>query len=547
LMTPDDKTSACESELDEGVKSAKSLIQTFLQAIKSYRIYESEHPILPKFLERLRNDFEHYFKESDCFSLQVGERRLFYRGKPVYESQDVKESLSFLFFKDGVREIRFYKGLDIGEIGDFLAVIRRSDSVNRFEDDLVTLLWEKDFSHIHFTTADEYLELSLSGIPPREGALQAAGDFSEAAEGEGSWEKDGGSIRLEQVLHPSPGQSLVQACQLTPGEAEEISREAQKEQRSGLLIGDLIEILLHLGEDMDAYENMISYFERVIHSLLEQKKIEKVVVIFRQLHDTLESIALKDKQIFAIRRILETASGSKSIDLLRKSASGDEGLQADILLAYLSYVTNQAADPLCRSLVDSPSAMWTNAVSETITRLSRPDFEPLTRFLSSPEPALVLQVLAILTRIAEPAVVKYLAPLVGNRDIKVREQVLQMVGQFGAAGRDLVLRFLADPVPEIRAKASLALARIGHEWAVKPLLEVVLSDSFWKRPYDEKASFLRALGETGAKEVIPVLHTIAKKPRWFQRSKWKEMRPCAIHSLKLLEGGARVSRAEVKH
>ena len=65
---------------------------------------------------------------------------------------------------------------------------------------------------------------------------------------------------LQQVINPAPGQSLVQACQLTFEESEVIRRDARQEEQSDyiyVLIDNLIEILLHLGEDVDAYENMI--------------------------------------------------------------------------------------------------------------------------------------------------------------------------------------------------------------------------------------------------------------------------------------------------
>ena len=104
-----------KKELEEEVKSTRSLINTFLQTLKAYRLYESNHPILSKFLDRMRNDFAQYFDEFDSFSLQVREHRLFHRGEVVYESQDVKDSLAFAFYKDGIREIRFYKGLEDGE------------------------------------------------------------------------------------------------------------------------------------------------------------------------------------------------------------------------------------------------------------------------------------------------------------------------------------------------------------------------------------------------------------------------------------------------
>jgi hypothetical protein len=42
------------------------------------------------------------------------------------------------------------------------------------------------------------------------------------------------------------------------------------------------------------------------------------------------------------------------------------------------------------------------------------------------------------------------------------------------------------------------------------------------------------LGETGSKEAIPVLKKIANKRRWFQKTKWNEMRQCATNTLKML-------------
>ena len=197
----------------------------------------------------------------------------------------MKESLAFVFFKDGIRELQFSKGLEFKEIVDFLNIVRKSDFLNRMEDDLVTLLWEKDFSHITFTTVDEFLEGSGIFVPATEE------DLIKRSEYRGSWEEwlqekaDEEQAEsshapvpegLEQVINPAPGQSLVQACQLTPDEREAIQREVQQEQQPEyiyVLIDNLIEILLHLGEDTDAYENMISYFDRVIEYLLEQKEV----------------------------------------------------------------------------------------------------------------------------------------------------------------------------------------------------------------------------------------------------------------------------------
>ena len=535
-----------EKAVEEKVKSTKALIQTFLQTLKAFRLYEANHPILAKFLERLRKDFDQYFDEFDSFSLQIGEHRLFYRGNVVYENQDMKESLAFVFCKDGIRELQFSKGLEFKEMIDFLNIVRKSDFLNRMEDDLVTLLWEKDFSHITYTTVDEFLEGSGIFVPATEEDLIKGSEFK------GSWEEwpqekaNEGQVEsshvpmaggLEQAINPAPGQSLVQACQLTPEETEAIHREAQQEQRPEyiyVLIDNLIEILLHLGEDAEAYENMISYFDRVIEYLLEKKEVGEAVALLNSLNDTMDSMVLKDKQIFAIRRILEKSSSPHYIELLGKAMKGNGEVKLEPILQYLRSLTKQAIQPLCLLLGEVDSGKWRKAICDQLIELSQEEIQPLSKFLSDQNPFLVCHILYILGKIGHPSTIKYLGNLVTHKDLKVREETLQILAKYGEKGKDLIQKYLRDPVPGIRARAALLLARNVKGEAVKLITEIILSEDFFRRDYEEKASFFRALGETGSKEVIPVLKKIAKERRWFQKTKWDEMRQCANNTLKMM-------------
>jgi len=534
-----------EKEIEEKVKSTKQLIQTFLQTLKAFRLYEANHPILFKFLEKLRKDFDQYFGEFESFSLQIGEHRLNYRGNVVYENEDVKESLAFVFFKDGIREIQFSKGLEFKEMIDFLNIVRKGDLLNRMEDDLVTLLWEKDFSHITFTAVDEFLEGGATLVPATEEDLIKGSEYKGSLE-EGPQEKvdegqpESPSIPVEelrQAINPAPGQSLVQACALTPEEREVIDREARQEEQPDYiftLINNLIEILLHLGEDADAYENMISYFDRVIEYLLEQKEVGKAVALMSSLSQTMDSIMMKDRQIFAIQRILENSSSPRSIELLGKVMKGNGEVESESILEYLRFLTKQAVEPLCLLLGKLESGKWRKTICDQLSKLCREGIQPLSKFLSDDNPLVVCQILYILGNIGDPSTVNYLGDLVTHKDLKVREETLQILSKFGEKGKGLMQRFLADSISGIRAKAALLLARNAKEEAVKPLTDIILSEDFYKRDYKEKASFFRALGETGSKDVIPTLQGISKKKRLFQREQWNEMRQCAINTLKML-------------
>ena len=533
-----------EKTIEEAAKSAKSLIQTFLQTVKGYRLYESNHPILVKFLERLKKDFDKYFEEYDAFTLQIGEHQLLYHGKVVYESQDVKESLAFVFYKDGIRELRFYRGMEFNEILDFLTVVRKSDLVNRMEDDLVTLLWEKDFSHIVFNTVDEFLDKGAISVPTTEQDLLSrlefkpdAGQQAEAEEPKPDPFQVLTDEGLRQALNPSPGQTVVQACQLNPDEAEMINQEVQREQSGEYLQAlnsKLIEILLHLGEDMDAYENMISYFDRMITSLLTHGQIDNVITILNALTETMESIVLKDKQIFAIRRILEGASHPRAVELLGKAMQGNGEVPVESVVRYFPFLTKQAIQPLCVLLGELGPGKWEKLISDNLATLCKEDIQPLTRFLSERNPVLLCQILQILGRIGHPSTVKFLGNLVIHPDTKVREETLQVVAKLGEKGRPLIQKFLRDTTAEVRSKASLIFAKTARDQAVKPLVDIILSEDFLKRDYNEKASFFRALGETGSKEAIPVLKKIANKRMWFKRATWSEMKLCASNTLRIM-------------
>jgi hypothetical protein len=44
--------------------------------------------------------------------------------------------------------------LDQWEIHDLIDIFRRGDAINPLEDDLVTLMWEKDFTHISYLATE---------------------------------------------------------------------------------------------------------------------------------------------------------------------------------------------------------------------------------------------------------------------------------------------------------------------------------------------------------------------------------------------------------
>ena len=621
--TKDDGQKIDEDEL----KLVQAVFQGFLQSLKTLHLYKADHPILLKFQDRLKQDFDSYFEKYDDLTIQLDELHFFFDGKVVYEGRELRESLAFLFYKDGIREIRFFKGLGLNEILDFLTVVRKSNIVDRMVDDLVTLLWKKDFSHIEFKVIDEFFEGDGIFIPNTDedlikgleyrgfeevgtekddtgpgigngvgseavigngigfgvghgkGIEAGIGTGNETGAGMGSGNGTGakGGLRretgsgvgdeiglgkgvgaelrsgagmgdltplvvesLKQELNLLTEKSLAQVCKLTPDEVEDIYRRAHKEEQLETLyalMNNFTEILLHLGEDTKTYENIVSYFDRIVKSLLEEGEVKKVATILRNFRDAMVTVPLKEKQSHAIERILQIASDSRSIELLGKVMQRNNEADWEPITQYLQLVTQNAIDPLCFLLGGLDAERWRKAVRELLVQFCKEEIKPLVKFLSDSGISFISDLLYIFGKVKHPSTLKYLTNLAYHENTKIREEVLRLATVFEEKGKGLVQKFLWDPLPEIRGKAALIFARIAKDQAVKALVEIILSEDFYTRSYDEKVSFFKALGETKSQKAIPILEQIINKKSWFKNRQLEEMRTCAENTLKMIGAG----------
>ena len=57
------------------------------------------------------------------------------------------------------------KGLEEWEVQGIIDILKQSENINQLEDDIVTLMWERDFMHISYLATDEFLEETPVIIP----------------------------------------------------------------------------------------------------------------------------------------------------------------------------------------------------------------------------------------------------------------------------------------------------------------------------------------------------------------------------------------------
>ena len=525
-----------EPEVDEELASVDDLIRSLLKAIKAFKLYESNNPMLTRQLKELSTKLTAHLDRYQTLNLQVGEYKLLFDGKPVYQNTDMKESLAFLLYKDGVRELRFIRGLEDREIADFLDVLQRNEQVSRLEDDVVTLLWQKDFAHITYYATDEFME--STGVPVNYDELQASLDVSPHVEGKE--EPQEAALALPQLLPESAGdqrETFARHFQLTTEEVDLINRHINREADINFvstLVDKLIEILLHLGEDLEPYENMVTFFDKALEFLVLKGEFKTAGQILKNLHQILDSMALKDNQIYAINRIFESVGSPRIIELAAQTFKHEGFFDLKTCYQYFDLLPKSAIEPLCNVLGQLESSKARTFIAEIVARKAKGNLEMLVPILKDKRWMVVCYVVNIIGASGDRNAVKYLSQTISHPDERVRRTLLKALTRYGSSDvKALLTKMLNDGSPYVRSQAVIHLAKSAKDNALRPILSAIQSEAFLDREFSEKAAFFRAIGEIRSDESLPVLRKILEKNSWFQRSKWDELQVCAIGALRM--------------
>ncbi|HKP16748.1 MAG TPA: hypothetical protein VJT85_11795, partial [Gemmatimonadaceae bacterium] len=155
-----------EGELDRPPPFEPALVEELLRlfgkAARAHQLYLPNNPIYKSAHDALRAGFVPLWGETDELVLSFTESEVRWEGRTVLsEGSRGSDSLPWLFYKDGVRELRFLRGFETEELDKLLGIMQRVRKASPDEDDLLTLLWEGDFIFLRY----RYVDLTLETAP----------------------------------------------------------------------------------------------------------------------------------------------------------------------------------------------------------------------------------------------------------------------------------------------------------------------------------------------------------------------------------------------
>src|SRR5689334_1517761 len=139
-----------EQREQQTIGKLRDLMRVLVRALKAKRMYPANNPQLQRILAEATIAMSETLEAVGDLHVTVQQFDLLFLGQSIYNNTNRKESIAFRFSKDGITELVFQEGLASEELEDFLAVMAHAMEQSSLEDDLVTLLWEQEFSHISY-------------------------------------------------------------------------------------------------------------------------------------------------------------------------------------------------------------------------------------------------------------------------------------------------------------------------------------------------------------------------------------------------------------
>jgi HEAT repeat protein len=510
---------------DEELGKVKDIVQSFLKAKKILRMYPENNPVYINTLEDNFGKFKDFFYYREEFHLQIRQNEMLYDSEQVYYSPDKEDNLALFFFKDGLREITFKKGLSYEEMQDFLKIISLDFSRDVLEDDVVTLFWEKDFQNIDYVVD----EITLADDDDYESRSLAALE-----------EKETGQDDLLRAYRDAfkEGDEVgdISIVPLTDKDLQLLLKEIERDSlnKAGKLTDILFE-MVYLCETREDLEELAGFLGDSVAFSIGLGDISDASAIVRRVSQMAQDNKLTDDSKEYLKKVVHLAGGERVITLLGEVLDSGLEVEEKVIAEFVSLLDKNAIVPFMKVLGELKSMSARKTVIDALVHLGARDILSLAKGLNDSRWYVVRNIIYILRKIGDKRAVDYLLRTVRHGDIRVKKEVIRALGELGGTGVLQTLReCLDDPDAQVRSAALRALGNVGSEAAKRILVNKVVEKDFKDRDFEEKKEYFEVLSRWKDEEIYSFLISTLKKKSFFGRSKNYENRACAAYCLGLM-------------
>ncbi|HEY3376789.1 MAG TPA: hypothetical protein VGL77_04775 [Armatimonadota bacterium] len=537
----DDLLATCDEEqtITPGeMRLAISAVEAFVKAVKAYRYYPPEYPMLEEFQQELLTTLQAYVEQHTILSLTITETAFALKGRQLYATEDLKSSVPFLFYRDGVREISLFEGIEEGEVRDLIQILVQCDHTDKAEDDLVTLLWEKEFVHLDYLAVDDFLGQGPVFIPETAEEFRQHLDPRPVAH----HEDDALFDRLGALTHESPSESItdkfateIDLFTLSPTEMRALQEEIDHDcgPFGAARYIPLLCNLLTTEQDPALFQREIDALHEIFEMLLPLGEYRRAADLLTRVRTTLALFPPTTWQHAPLKALLQHAVQGRWLpEITARLQHREQGQHLADIKEFLLRLPKTAVEPLIRLLGDVSDYKTRAMLCEVLSVVGAQATPVIAPFLSDPRPTLVQDLLKVLRQLNPESALPLFARAWQHRDAQVRKAVLKAVsGVAGEYAERILSKGLSDPDESLRCQTAIFLGGRQTETALATLLRVVHAKGFDARSPAEVQAFLEGLGASRSHLALDILESLLASRPWFARRKADEIRHHAARAL----------------
>ena len=525
-------TSAADREEPPfAVAPVEELARLLVKAIRAHQLYLPNNPIYKGAIDALRGSFAPIWAQGDELALGVTDTELRWYGRTVLsEASKSSDSVPWLLYKDGLRELRLSPGFEQEELTRFLDILQRVRKASPDEDDLLTLLWEGDFLLLRY----RYIDMAMEPAEPvADGAVE------------------------ERPVR-------VDITQVTAAEEE----ESQPSRPGVVAMADFDTTLYFLDEreieylrDAVRLEYTLDQRQNVTAVLLDIFEQQSAPAIRDELCDILDTFMIHmlagghfRNVAYLLREATVATQRAEGLDARHRErlAGLPDRLSAPHALAQMLQALDDAPDlPPQDELLElfeqlRPTALetaltWLSRVQnirlrmlleQSVSRLAMANTGELVRLIAAEDRVVSLEAMRRAAALKTPAAVGPLTRVLAEGDVEQRQAAVAALAEVGSAGALQALeRGLGDSDRDVRVGTARALAGRGYRAALARVDGILKSKQIREADLSEKMAFFELYGALCGESGVGFLDGLLNGKGFLGRREDPEVRACAALAL----------------
>ncbi len=534
----------------EETAKVKLVLKFLGNAYSSMKIYPPESPSIKHSFDAFAKKMREFLDEYEMLLITINEFRLIYRGKTAFQDEKKQTSLPFLFFKDGMRELSFHKGLDENELQEFLVTIKADSDLPPENIDIVNSLWVKDFAHIRYFAIDEFLDTDIG-----KGGERSTTDIREFSKGsisltpEDKIELYKRSIALGLQLNPDLGEEeddknledfnlpyhVEAACEGETPELKSMLLENREISSMVAMVNLLFEILF-LEERQDQFSATLNALYQCYKEAVHKSNFALAGLILARIQELKGMLPGKsEEKEKSLEIILQKTKDESFIASLRELFRGGRIKDYDSFFQYLTLLSPNSIPLVGDVWEHSEDPFLLQKASTFLQEIAQENIAPVANIAREDRVSLTKEVVAILGRIGGKKILPYLINFSEYQHKAIRLEIIRAVSKIkDKTTNKILVRFLSDKNGEVRTRAAMNLKYRRDKTTLNHVIQLTQEKDFMSRGKLEKKALLSFLARTKNGEVGALLGSMLKKWSILSMAKQNETRLCAVSALETM-------------